>query len=296
MVLAGRLPPAAMFPAGRPELRAIYLQLASGLRVRAVECGKSDAPVVLLVPGWACPAYVFRENLVPIANAGYRVIAVELKGHGLSDKPLSPAEYRLGEMRVHVTQILDALEASSAIVCGLSMGAALGAHVAVSSPERVRALVMVSPVGFLGVPGLRLARVATGRLATPLFPRLAGRWLIETLLAIVNGKLRQITDSDVDEYWAPTQFPEFILAMRHLLHEFNWDAPFTPMNVPTLLVTGSRDRFVSRAAVESYRRIMPAIRHIEVRNAGHVVYDEAAPIVNDAMLEFFQRASGERPA
>src|SRR6185295_9788189 len=102
-----------------------------------------------------------------------------------------------------------------AIVCGLSMGAALSAHLADSSPERVRGLVMVSPVGFSGIRGLTAVRVATASPVTPLLPRIAERKAIELLLNIVNGKLRRITPRDVDEYWAPTQFPEFTLAMRH---------------------------------------------------------------------------------
>ena len=287
MVLAGRLPPAAMFPAGRPELRTRYLDLASKLRVRAVECGDSKAPLVLLVPGWGCSTYVFRENIVPLAKAGYHVVAVDLKGHGLSDKPKSAGEYRLQSMRVHLTQILEAL-GKPAIVCGLSMGAALSAHVADSSPKLVRGVVMVSPVGFSGVRGLTAVRVATASPVTPLLPRIADRKVIELLLNVVNGKLRRITPRDVDEYWAPTQFPEFTLAMRHLLHKFTWRAPFPKLTVPALLMSGTRDRFVSRSSLENCCLTLPGMRHIEVKNAGHVVYDEAASTVNKALVEFFR--------
>ena len=286
MVLAGRLPPAAMFPAGRPELRTRYLDLASGLRVRAVESGDSSAPLVLFVPGWACSTYVFRENLVPIARAGYHVVAVDLKGHGLSDKPTAISEYRLEPMRLHLTQILETL-GEPAIVCGLSMGAALSAHVAASSPERVRGLVMVSPVGFSGVPGLVAVRVATASPLAPLLPRIADRKVIELMLNLVNGKLRSITSRDVDEYWAPTQFPEFTLAMRHLLHKFTWRATFPALTVPALLISGTRDRFVSREALNGCCMTLPGMRHIEIENAGHVVYDEAPLKVNRELLEFF---------
>jgi pimeloyl-ACP methyl ester carboxylesterase len=287
MVLAGRLSPAAMFPAGRPELRTRYLDLASGLRVRAVESGNRDAPLVLMVPGWGCSTYVFRENLVPLAEAGYHAVAVDLKGHGLSDKPIEAGEYRLESMRLHLTQILEVL-GEPAIVCGLSMGAALSAHVADSSPDRVRGLVMVSPVGFSGVRGLTAVRVATASPVTPLLPRIAERKAIELLLNVVNGKLRSITPRDVDEYWAPTQFPEFTLAMRHLLHKFIWRAPFPELTVPALLMSGTRDLFVSRASLENICRTLPEMRYIEVKDAGHVVYDEAAPIVNKSLLEFFR--------
>ena len=131
MVLPGRLSPSEMFPAGRPELRTRYLDLPSGLRIRTVECGENGAPLVVMVPGWGCSAYVFRETLVPLAHAGYHCVVTELKGHGLSDKPLDPREYRLEPMRRHFTEILESL-AAPAFICGLSMGAAIGAQVAAS--------------------------------------------------------------------------------------------------------------------------------------------------------------------
>lgn len=285
-----RLDPLSMFPAARPELRTRFVHLPSGIRIRLVESGEPGAPLVVMVPGWGCSAYVFRENLLPIAQAGYHGVVVELKGHGLSDKPLDPREYRLESMRQHLTEILESVGAP-AFVCGLSMGAALAAQVAASSPHLVRGVVMVSPVGFFGVPGLTLVRIATPDAITPMVPRLTQRWLIEGILYVVNGRLRDITDQDVDEYWAPSQFPEFSIAMRHLLHEFTWDAPFTPLSVPCLLVSGTRDRFVSREGLDVLCRSMPQMTHIKVKDAGHVIYDEAAPIMNDAILSFFGNIS-----
>jgi len=290
LIRSDRLDPLSMFPAGRPELRARFLDLPSGIRIRLVESGQNGAPLVVMVPGWGCSAYVFRENLIPLARAGYHCIVTELKGHGLSDKPLDPREYRLESMRRHLTEILESLGAP-AFVCGLSMGAALAAQVAASSPHLVRGVVMASPVGFFGVPGLTLVRIATPHAIDHLLTHLTGRWLIEVILHVVNGRLRDITDRDVDEYWAPSQFPEFPIAMRHLLHEFTWDAPFSPPAAPCLLVSGTRDRFVSREGLGVLCQQMPQMTHIKVKDAGHVIYDEAAPIMNDALLSFFGNIS-----
>jgi pimeloyl-ACP methyl ester carboxylesterase len=280
-----------MFPAGRPDLRTKYLGLASGLTVRTVECGAESAPLILLLPGWGCSTFVFRENLASLGAAGFHAIAVDLKGHGLSDKPQSPTEYRLGPMRLHVSEILDALGAESVMLAGLSMGGALAAHAAADDPARVRAVVMISPVGFAGIPALTAIKLATPSVLIPLLPRLAGRSLVELLLWVVTGKLRQYTERDVDEYWAPTQFPEFSRALRHLLHEFDWHAPFVPLKVPCLLISGTRDRLAPPSGLDRYRRAMPDLRHVAVRDAGHVVNDEAASAANEAMIEFFRNSS-----
>jgi pimeloyl-ACP methyl ester carboxylesterase len=193
-------------------------------------------------------------------------------------------------MRDHVLEILNAL-GGKGIICGLSMGAALGAHVAAVAPDSVCALVMVSPVGFAGVPGLNAARLATSSPMLPVLPHLVERWMVRVVLSFVYGKLIDVTGRDVDEYWAPTQFPEFTIAMRNLLHEFTWRTPFPPLYVPSLFVSGGRDRFVSHSQIDQYcATTTPPMLHIVIKDAGHVVYDEAAPIVNEAMLEFFKSA------
>jgi pimeloyl-ACP methyl ester carboxylesterase len=139
------------------------------------------------------------------------------------------------------------------------------------------------------VRGLTVVRVVTASPITPLLPKIADRKVVELLLNLVNGKLRQITPRDVEEFWPPTQFPEFTLAMRHLLHKFTWRAPFPALTVPALLISGTRDRFVSREALASCCMTLPGMRHIEVEDAGHVVYDEAAAIVNRELLDFFKK-------
>jgi len=280
-----------MFPAGRPDLRTRYLELASGVRVRAVESGNISDPTIVLVPGWGCSAYIFRENFAALASAGFHPVAVDLKGHGLSDKPLAPGEYRLEAMRTHIGDIIDALEVDHVMLAGLSMGSALAAHYAFLEPRRVQGLVMVSPVGFSGLPGLSLLRMVTPAPLSPIAPRIASRSLVRALLRTVNGELRRMTERDVDEYWAPTQFPDFTRAMRQLLHEFNWRAPFVPLPVPALLITGTHDRLMLSRHAESYTRIMPLLEHTVVQDAGHVVYDEAAPIVNATLISFLSRYS-----
>ena len=108
-MLAGRLSPGEMYPAKEAGVRAHFVALASGIRIRAVEAGPSDGPPIVLVPGWACGAWIFHETLRGLADAGFRAIAVELKGHGLSDKPDQPCEYTLESMRDHLVSILDGL-------------------------------------------------------------------------------------------------------------------------------------------------------------------------------------------
>ncbi|MDQ3244252.1 MAG: alpha/beta hydrolase, partial [Gemmatimonadota bacterium] len=200
------LSPEEMFPAGRIKLRTWRLRLASGLRVRIVETGDEAAAPVLFVPGWGCSTYIFRETLTAVAFAGFRVIAAELKGHGLSDKPTASDEYTTDAMCRHLSEIVDALDAGPVHLVGHSMGAAIAAHTAAIAPEKIISLVLVSPVGFAGVPGMSVLRTVTPNASLAMIRRVTTHGMIRRLLGFVYGRRRRANDRDVEEFRAPVQF------------------------------------------------------------------------------------------
>src|SRR6478672_569218 len=287
MLLPGRLPAAEMFPAGRRDLRSHFLELASGLRVRVVEAGNENAPVVLLVPGWACSAWIFHETVAPLADAGFRAIAVDLKGHGLSEKPPERKHYTTEAMRDHVIEIIDAIGADRVRIVGHSMGGALAGHVAAAVPDRVESVVFAAPVGFAGVRGLDLLKLATSTLVAPLLPSLAGRTVVKTMLGLVYGHTRPVSERDVDEFWAPTQFPSFARALRELLHTFDWERPFPELSMPWMTMIGSRDRLCDPRDVGRYAGKDGHARTAILPDVGHVIFDENPELVNGLLMSFF---------
>lgn len=291
-ILRGRLGPAEMFPAGDDRFRVSRLALPSLLNVRVIECGPRDGPPILLLPGWGCPAYVFRGVLPRLGAAGYRAITVELKGHGLSDKPAGVREYSTDAMLDHVVEIIDALGLSGFILGGHSMGAALAARAAAELPGRVNALLLLSPVGTHGLRGWRVARLVSVRWLRPVYPHIVWRWMVGRLLGMAYGKRGGPTERDVDEYWAPSQYPEFAPAMRDLLHGLDWGSKrrvsFADAGVPVLLAYGTRDHLLSGTGVVEDARRSAVVRVIPIRDAGHVIADETPEDVSAAILEFLE--------
>src|SRR5690348_5570289 len=141
------LRPGEMFPAGDPAYRVSYPRLRSGIRIRVVDRGDAAAPAVLLIHGWGCSAYIFRENMPALARAGFRAIAIDLKGHGLSDKPQHRSEYTIDALVDHVAEVRDALELERPVLAGHSLGGSLVYHFASRHPDRAAGLALLSPVG-----------------------------------------------------------------------------------------------------------------------------------------------------
>lgn len=287
MLLPGRLPAAEMFPAGQKDLRSRFIDLPSGIRVRAVEAGAENAPVVLMIPGWACSAWVFHDTILPLADAGYRAVAVDLKGHGLSDKPQEPWHYTSGSMRDHVIEIIDALTPDPVRLVGHSMGAAIAADVAATVPHRVAAVAFVAPVGFAGVEGMGLFKVATSGLIVPVLPYLARRALVKIMLGMVYAGMHPVTEKDVDEFWAPTQFPEFSRSLRQLLHNFTWKQPFPKLSMPWITIVGERDHLSRARDVSRYAGEDGSAPTVIVPGVGHLVFDENPEMVNGTLMAFF---------
>lgn len=283
-----RLTPAEMYPAGEDGVTTRMLDLRSGIRVRVVEAGETESPAIVLVPGWGCSAWMFHANISALAADGFRAIAIDPKGHGLSDKPREPSEYTSIAMRDHLLEIIDALGLERVALLGHSMGAAMVAHAAEAAPERVSKVVLVAPVGFAGVPGMWLFRAITPSFAVPILRRMAGRPVFRLICAMVYGSLRDVTERDVEEFYAPMQFPDFTRALRHLLHEFTWDAPFPRLSMPILSIAGSKDILSRDRDINRYRSDGSETRTLVVERSGHVILYEAPEIVNGAIGGFLR--------
>lgn len=286
--IAGRLPPSAMYPAQDPRVAARMLTLASGLRVRVVECGPRDAPPVLFLHGWGASAFTWRHNLPALAAAGCRAVAVDLKGHGLSDKPTGAGEYAFDAMLAHLREIIEALGGARPAVVAQSMTGALALELALEADPPVSRVALVNPVGLCALPIIPFACALTPTPTVRVAPWLVLRWAMAAGLRFVYGDPRRVTARDVDEYWAPSQFPGYARAMRALVHEFRWP-PFPAerlarLRVPTLIVLGSRDRVVRGARPVAER--LTAARLVVVPGAGHAVNEERPDEVNPVLAEF----------
>lgn len=289
----GILGPGEMFPAGDSAYRVSFPRLASGLKIRVVERGGADASPVLLVHGWGCSVYVFRDNMPALAGAGFRTIAFDLKGHGLSDKPQAAADYAIDALVEHLREVLDALGLEKSVLVGHSMGGTLICHFACRYPERVRGLGLLAPAGLTGVPRMRLYHVLTPGFATPLFRHVRSRTIVRLALRRVYGKRGHFTERDVEEYFAPSQFPDYGPAIRQALHSYDWNAArhrqLATLNVPAVGVWGTRDHMMPADGMGIYRRLLPQIVLTPVHDAGHVVAEETPREVNEALLDLLGR-------
>jgi pimeloyl-ACP methyl ester carboxylesterase len=242
---------------------------------------------------------MWRDWYAPLATAGRRVIAVDLPGHGLSDKPGDPRVYRMEAMVAAVRDLLDAEGLTSVDVVAQSMAGTIAIELATERGSRISRTVLVNPACFGRVWMQGLARFVSPAVPDVVLPRLVARWMVARAHRIVYDNPSRINRRDEDEYWAPSQFPSYALAMRRLLNEFQWARPpagemaerLRAVERKMLVVLGSNDLLVRDALsyMSALRAAGSKLEFFVIPNGGHAVNEEKPDEVLRIVLEFFRR-------
>ena len=291
-----RLPPSEWFPAGRPDIDVLDVSLADGTRQRVLAAGHESGLPVLLLHGWAVSAYLWRHNIAPLAEAGYRVFAPDLPGHGLSGVPSGRGAFTLERTTDRLAMLLDVLGLARVALVAQSMGGRIALELVRRERARVRCLALFGPVGFGDLPPQKAFVPFVPSLPGALPSMLVTRRAVEIVQRRVHGKLKDgwFTDRDVDEYWAPSQFPDVVRAQLQMLRDFDW-APLaagtlSSVAVPTIVVFGTLDRTVRPAHAAELVAALPDGRLEWVHGGGHVVMEEVPDLVNALLAGFLAAA------
>ncbi|MGO2110227.1 MAG: alpha/beta fold hydrolase [Pseudoclavibacter sp.] len=122
-----------------------YVMSDEGYRIATYVWGEDDAPTVLVVHGFASSC---RDNWVntgwvrDLLRAGFRVIGVDQRGHGASEKPHEAAAYAMNALVRDLEIVLDTYLIDDAVYLGYSLGARVGWHASVALPNHIRRAVL----------------------------------------------------------------------------------------------------------------------------------------------------------
>ena len=216
------------------------------------------------------------------------MISIDLPGHGRSSAPEDAGSYTLECFTDAVLEALDTMAIPRAVLAAQSMAGKIALRLALDAPDRIARLLLFGPVGFGLIPPWHVL--------SPLIPALPGavpsmlvpRRVVEFVQRRVHGKLGGFTERDVDEYWAPTQFPEIVRAQMQMLKEFDW-SPWEPdtlagLRTPTRVVFGTRDRTVRPVHATKLASALRLGRLSWVEDGGHVVMEEVPERINALIL------------
>jgi len=279
-----------MYPAGVAGVSVRHHRLANRLTVRVLESGPADAEGILLVHGWGGCVYSFAELIPALNHAGFRTVALDLPGHGLSDKPTDEACYTTRALIDVVLEVAEITGLSRFTYVGHSMGGLLGLRLAAGGLRGIERLVLISSAGLTRIPVLGPARILSPRILKRFIPPTLSRGLITGVLRAAYGTKGRPTGRDIDEYWAQTQWDEYAWACRACLHRVDFSrveaTKLRALRIPVLVITAGRDRVVGNGGKRG--RLIPTARLVYLRDGGHLVMQECAPRTNAEILSFLR--------
>jgi pimeloyl-ACP methyl ester carboxylesterase len=260
------------------------------------EAGPPDAPVVLLLHGLASDSETWDRALECIAAQGLRAIAVDLVGHGESDKPTT-VQYLLEDFVVSLRDFLDVLGVEKAALCGHSFGGAIAMSFATRERSRISHLVLVS-AGGLGREVHAMLRAASFRFApailraatSPQLRRIYRRPALHRALGLSPDNLTNLRRAGRALGSAAGQ-AAFFASLRGVIEPGGQRGSFLetgtlPLDLPVLLVWSSRDGVIPVAHARAAHEALPASELVIFEQGRHEPHRSNAAEFGERLAKF----------
>ncbi|MER7491726.1 3-oxoadipate enol-lactonase [Streptomyces pharetrae] len=234
--------------------------------------GAPSAPPLLLGPslGTSCALW---DAVAPELSAAHRVIRWDLPGHGGSAAGLITAGASVGDLADLVLTLADALGAERFAYAGVSLGGAVGLHLALHHPERVSSLAVIcSSAHFNGAgPWEERAALVRREGLADLAEGANARWFTPGFT--VPRLVRDHRDAD----------PESYAACCDALAAFDLRDRLAEISVPTLLIAGREDPATPPAHLREIADAVPGAALVEIPGASHLAPAERPEAVLSAL-------------
>jgi 3-oxoadipate enol-lactonase len=250
-------------------------------------CGTGPA-TVLLLHGLGSSSADWELQLPRFAER-YRVITLDLRGHGRSPRPRG--RLTVEGMAADVAALLEQLAVPPVHVVGLSLGGCVALALALDQPARVRSLTLVNTFARLRPAGLRGAgRLAArlGLLVTAPMPAVAA-YVAHGLFP--RPEQQPLYDEAVTRLARNTRGS--YLAAIGAIGRFDVTRRLGAIRCPALIIAGDRDQTVPRAVAQALHRGLPRAQFRLIADSGHATPYDQAEVFNKVVLGFLQEVEAK---
>ncbi|CAL1372744.1 unnamed protein product [Linum trigynum] len=264
-----------------------YVEVEEGLKIHVAEIGAGDK-VLFFLHGFPEIWYSWRHQMISLSKSGYRAVAVDYRGYGLSDPPPRLEDATFAKTVADLAAVLDSLNISKVVLIGKDTGAFIASWFGVLHPKRVLGIVTMGIP--LSVPGTASSFISStipegfyalrwqepGR-AEADFGRVDAKTVIRNVYILFSGSEVPIaaenqeimdlvepstplppwfTEEDLEAYGSLYQKSGFQTALKMPYRSLDeqLDVPVTEVKfeVPTLLILGDKDYALKLPGMEDY--------------------------------------------
>ncbi len=274
--------------------------IVNGIRLHYVEAGAG--PLVILLHGFPEFWYAWRHQIPALAAAGCHVVAPDMRGYNLSEKPAGVRAYMLASLTADVAALIEHLGAAQATVVGHDWGGGVAWAVPMRYPHLVERLVILNAPH----PGAFLRELKTPDqlrkswymffFQLPWLPELAIR---SGNSAILRDMLRHeptrpgaFSEEDIGLYVQALMQPGALTAALNYYRALGRRSPLRAareirrIDVPTLLIWGEQDPYLGIRLTMNLERWVSDLRVERIPEASHWVQADAPERVNSLINGF----------
>jgi len=297
--------------------------IANGVRLHYVEAGDPDDPLVLLLHGFPEFWYAWRHQLPALAEAGYHVIAPDLRGYNTSEKPPGVGAYRLTRLVDDVISLIEEFteragsegsdEAQLPLLVGHDWGGAIAWEVAIRHPEAIERLAILNaphPERFQRELGSASQLRKSWYMFFFQLPGVPERAIRAGNYRVLDRLLREdpvdpdaFDSVDIERYTEALSKPGALTAAINYYRALARENPIGTLRralvgrsgrppahrrvqVPTLLIWGEQDSALSVSLTEGLDGWVENLRVERLPEASHWVQADAPETVNDLLVDF----------
>jgi len=298
--LAGELPERTARACRELGAESTFVEL-DGVRLHVVVAGDPEGPLAVLLHGFPECWYAWRHQIGGLVARGYRVVAPDQRGYGLSDKPSGVASYSFDVLVEDVARLVRAFGRDRATVMGHDWGGAVAWKVAIDRPELVERLVIMNsphPIAFKRVLTTDLEQLLRVwymvLFQLPLLPEallsFSPRFTASFFFRKNAFQRDAFTDDDLDFLASNFAQRGALTTMVNWYRAAVWYPAARPdtvvIDAPTLLLWAEDDVALGVGFTEGLGKWVPRMKRVLVAKCGHFIQTEQPAAVNEAIAAF----------
>ncbi|MGB2078781.1 MAG: alpha/beta fold hydrolase [Vibrio sp.] len=265
------------------------------IELQAYEKGQGDP--VIFIHGFPDSANAWRHQVDPLVNAGYRVITLDMRGYGLSSKPIEKSAYHITMLAADVKAVLEHLAIEKAHVVGHDWGAGVAWAFAGRYPELTQSMTAISvghPFGLLSMPDIKQREMSWYFF----FFQLP---MAQDLLAAEDWKLFKEWTREHPE-WQNWQHAfktgaDIIPGLNWYRNALNLESPMTPddfgvVQAPCLGIWSENDHYLGEKQMKDSVHFLgdkASFEYVRIDDASHWVQLDKPEAINNHLIDFIAK-------
>jgi pimeloyl-ACP methyl ester carboxylesterase len=277
-------------------MQADQLRVPVGPGAMHVERFGHGGTAVILIHGFPTSSFLWRNIAPAITDAGHTAYAVDMFGHGESDRPFD-SDFGIASQAEYLDAAMTALRVARGVLVGVDIGGNVALRLAATRPERVEKLVLINTPAFDELPAKDITQIQrnTAKFAVRTTRGILGAApLIDAVLkASVADPEKHMPTKLIARYLAPfvgKDGTNHLLTLASSISGADMeDIEMRDVHVPTLILWGEEDTFVDAKIGDKLANELPDGRLVKIPGVARLLPEENPEFLSEHLIEFMKK-------